>query len=342
MKTEKKLVSVIVPVYNVEKYLSKCIESILAQSYNNIEIILINDGSEDNSLQVCNDYSNKSKKIRVVDKENSGVSSTRNLGIDYATGKYLCFVDSDDYIEKDYIANLVNNVNEDTITFCGYFVERYTNGVLNFSKVKKFKDITNKRVSDNIVEVFQYGFLAAIWNKIYDVEVLKNNKIKFNEKLSLGEDLIFNLEYLKTGINYIESVNIPLYHYIKRGTESLDNRYRNDFMEIQEKLFLKLIDTLKSYAVSEKNISIIYEKFFSALVVSIDNYYDYCYKKDRNKKNLSNVVKKVCQSISNNRIIYNTSGKERVICLIRYNFIRFGLYKIDYLLRNCGKKILKV
>ena len=100
------LISIIVPVYNVEKYLKKCIDSILNQTYSNIEILLIDDGSTDNSGIICDNFKKRDSRIKVVHKKNSGVSSTRNYGLDLATGKYISFVDSDDFVECDFIENL--------------------------------------------------------------------------------------------------------------------------------------------------------------------------------------------------------------------------------------------
>ena len=258
MKKEKYLVSIIVPVYNVERYIERCIESILAQTYKNIELILINDGSDDNSLQICNVFSNRDKRIRVIDKENTGVSSTRNIGIELARGKYLCFIDSDDYIENNYVEMLVGNIHENAVIFCGYFVDTYKENGNIASIPKIYRKENGNEISNNLVYVFHQGFLSVIWNKIYDVSRLRENNIKFDEKLSLGEDLLFNLGYLKTGIEKIQSVDNSLYHYIKRGTESLDNKYRSDFLEIQERIFSELIITMELYNVSCKKKSLIY------------------------------------------------------------------------------------
>ena len=231
MKSNKEnyLVSVIVPVYNAERYLKICVESIIKQTYKNIEIILINDGSMDGSLQLCKDFNEKDSRIRVIDKENSGVSVARNLGIANAKGKYVCFVDSDDYVESDYIEELLNNVQDKTMTFCGYYIDSYKKCAVISPIEIKHRENECVKIKDSFTDVFHHGFLAAIWNKIYEVERLRENDIRFDESLSLGEDLLFNLEYLKTGINNFKYVSIPLYHYVKRGTESLDNKYRAAF-----------------------------------------------------------------------------------------------------------------
>lgn len=336
MEKEKYLVSIIVPVYNVERYIERCIESILAQTYKNIELILINDGSDDNSLQICNVFSNRDKRIRVIDKENTGVSSTRNIGIELARGKYLCFIDSDDYIENNYVEMLVGNIHENAVTFCGYFVDTYKeNG--NISSIPKiYRKENGNEISNNLVYVFHQGFLSVIWNKIYDVSRLRENNIKFDEKLSLGEDLLFNLGYLKTGIEKIQSVDNSLYHYIKRGTESLDNKYRSDFLEIQERIFSELIITMELYNVSDKEKNILKCDFMGAIIVSIDNFYLF---NSKDEKKLKYVIKKACQSIEKNEIIKKLNGKQKIVCGLRYIFIKKGLYKLDYLLRKLIKKI---
>jgi len=128
------LISIIVPIYNVEIYLEKCLNSIINQTYKNIEILLINDGSSDNSLRICKKYQKKDKRIVLINKKNGGLSSARNAGIDKASGNYLLFIDSDDYIEIDMIEKLYNNIksNNADISICNFFI------------TKKNKDRKNK------------------------------------------------------------------------------------------------------------------------------------------------------------------------------------------------------
>ena len=130
-----------------------------------------------------------------------------------------------------------------------------------FSRKVTYKEKEIISIKEHLANLFHQGFLSAIWNKIYDVERLKKNDIKFDENLSLGEDLLFNLEYLKTGIEKFKCIDLPLYHYIKRGTESLDNKYREDFLKIQEKLYEKLIETSELYKLSATEKSLIYIDF---------------------------------------------------------------------------------
>ena len=236
-------VSIIVPVYNVEKYLNRCVESLLNQTYKNIEIILVNDASPDNSIAIMKEYEKKYPDIIkcIYLTKNVRQGGARNRGLKIAKGKFICFVDSDDYVESDYIEELLNNVQDKTMTFCGYYIDSYKKcGVISPIEIKHRENECVK-IKDSFTDVFHHGFFAAIWNKIYEVERLRENDIKFDESLSLGEDLLFNLEYLKTGINKFKYVSIPLYHYVKRGTESLDNKYRADFLEIQQRLYESMI-----------------------------------------------------------------------------------------------------
>lgn len=334
---DKILVSVIVPVYNAEKYLKKCVESIVNQTYKNIEIILINDGSMDGSLSLCTDFNKKDSRIRVIDKENSGVSAARNLGIARAEGKYLCFVDSDDFVESDYIEKLINNVNEKSMTFCGYYIDAYKKcTAVSPIEIQQKK---STKVKDNLIDVFHYGFLSAIWNKIYEVERLRENGIKFDENLSLGEDLLFNIEYLKTGIDDFSYANLPLYHYVKRKTESLDNKYRKDFLEIQEKLYENLIKTTDIYEVPVEKKSILYGDFLGAMIVAIDNYYMF---RKEDTEGLKRIISKVCKDIDKYKILCNVSGSTLIICKIRYLLLKTGLFKIDYFMREIIKRILGI
>lgn len=341
MKSNKEndLVSVIVPVYNAERYLKIGVESIIKQTYKNIEIILINDGSKDGSLQLCKDYNEKDSRIRVIDKENSGVSAARNLGIANAKGKYVCFVDSDDYVESDYIEKLLNNVQDKTMTFCGYYIDSYKKCAVISPLEIKHRENECVKIKDSFTDVFHHGFLAAIWNKIYEVERLRENDIRFDESLSLGEDLLFNLEYLKTGINNFKYVSIPLYHYVKRGTESLDNKYRADFLEIQERLYESMIKVTAIYDVPFEKKNIIYADFMGAMIVAIDNYYVF---RKEDTSGLKQLISRVCEDIEKYKILSNVSGSTLLICKTRYLLLKSGFFKIDFLIREIIKKILRI
>lgn len=179
------LISVIVPVYNVEKYLPRCIDSIILQTYKDLEIILIDDGSTDNSGKICDEYATKDKRIKVVHKQNGGVSSARNKGLEFATGQYISFIDGDDFIDEDmfeYLFNLIT-FSKASIARCEVYGEKK-------SEVKT--GIYNSLEGFN--NCFPYIYL---WNMLFTRNVI--SELKFDENISLAEDMKFCFEaFLKS------------------------------------------------------------------------------------------------------------------------------------------------
>lgn len=209
------LISVIVPVYNSEKYISKCIEAIINQTYKNLEIILIDDGSKDKSEEICKKYQEKFKEIiKCHSIPNSGPSKARNYGIDNAKGKYLIFLDSDDIIENDYIEKMLEHIQNYDLVICGY----------NLIKVDKKENIkinmpTQIIDKENMINLLQNDkMLNTLWNKIYRRDIIKNNNIKFDEVEFRGEDLLFNLDYISNIKNDIYILDNILYNYFMKST----------------------------------------------------------------------------------------------------------------------------
>lgn len=245
-------ISIIVPVFNSAKWLNKCIDSIIEQTYNNIEIILIDDGSTDNSPEICDEYAKRDSRIRVIHKKNEGVSIARNTGIDTSTGEYIKFVDSDDWIEKDCCEKLVNIIEKESVdlVICGL-------NVFQNNKLLRNPHLENKKI--DIREGFkEYKYInkifAAPWNKLYKKEkILK----KFKEGQSLGEDLAFNLDYLK-GIDKIYVTEYCLYNVQLDNENSLNRKFREDRFDI----VIKLIQKEESFCNNMYNGN--YEKVFFA------------------------------------------------------------------------------
>lgn len=225
-----KLVSVIVPIYKVENYLRECIDSIIYQTYTNLEIILVDDGSPDNCPAICDEYAENDNRIKVVHKENGGLSSSRNAGLEIATGEYIAFVDSDDYIDKTFIEKLYNGITENDYDLC-------------FCKVKLLFD---DRVEDMAELSLKTGlsydkFVEHIFHcnrdkiiRCYVCRILFSNKIfkngfRFNELIKFAEDKPFLMECLR-GVNNYNVVNEYLYVY-RQNSMSLCHTYRNNLIE---------------------------------------------------------------------------------------------------------------
>lgn len=257
-------ISIIVPVYNADRYLKNCISSILNQSFYNFELILINDGSKDCSGEICDNYASKDKRVKVIHKNNEGVSIARNIGIDMSKGKYIMFCDSDDVIEKDWCRSLYNlyTNNHNSVAVCGFNIINYRNNKSEniFKIFNKDKKINYLKVKD-FYELYDKNLLNYPWNKIYDAKIIKENKIKFEENITLGEDLLFNLKYFEFVKGDIVVLNECKYNYILRDNESLDNKYYKDLFGIYTMLYKSIYDHM---IIFKSDISIYIEKFYNS------------------------------------------------------------------------------
>lgn len=186
------LISIIVPVYNVEKYLDRCMESIVNQTYQNLEILLIDDGSTDNSGQKCDEWAKKDSRIKVIHKENGGVSSARNIGLEEATGKYIGFVDSDDYIDENMYEIMHKEIKKEKINFviCDVHIVSSNNEMNNIETNEYEFEIINKI---QVLEKF-YPYTGQIWRCLFIRQKLKD--IKFNTAMYIAEDLNFICNYI--------------------------------------------------------------------------------------------------------------------------------------------------
>ncbi len=211
-------ISIIVPVYNVEKYLSRCIDSILAQTFREFELILVDDGSTDNSAEICDKYATKDSRIKVIHKENSGQSSARNSGLEIATGKYIGFVDSDDWISTDcleYLYTLIEKSKADAVS--ADFVFAYENKSVSFQKDKNPKEKT----VDSTEEILCYYLKQdkmhgkndfAVWGKLFKRELFYELRFPAGK---IYEDNIINFKLLQKCSRYVKSTK-EIYAYFQR------------------------------------------------------------------------------------------------------------------------------
>ena len=191
MLDEINKVSVIVPIYNVERYIEKCVKSLMEQDYKNIEIILVDDGSPDRSADIIDRLALKDNRITVIHKENGGVSSARNAGMKVAVGDYIMFVDGDDWVEHEYVSYFLNIVVSSGCSI-GMNTKNFYAGSLQ--TMDKAYMIT----AEKAIEWIYMGKLSvAVWNKIYDAKYLKENSLLFNSEIWYGEGMLFNIEALQ-------------------------------------------------------------------------------------------------------------------------------------------------
>ena len=211
-RKNNELISVIIPVYNVEPYVKRCIDTVLNQTYKNIEIIIVDDGSTDNSGKICDEYKNKDNRVIVIHKENGGLSDARNTGIEKCKGKYIIFVDSDDYIETTMVEKLYNDIKSSNadISICGIYVSE-NDTIKEQVTPKKSFSISGNTKYDYIYNEYSLQTIVA-WNKLYKRSIFK--KIRY-EKGRVHEDEIIICDILNNAkkISYMLE---PLYYYIKR------------------------------------------------------------------------------------------------------------------------------
>lgn len=241
-------VSVIVPVYNAESVLHYCVDSILNQTFKDFELILVDDGSTDGSGALCDEYASKNENVLVKHIENQGVSVARNTGIELARGEYICFVDSDDYVEKNYLECLLDakirypayeNV------WCGFqTVNSYENASVLQKKIFQLNEKVSFVSASFFMTLHEKWLDAGPVCKLYSTRTIKSKNITFPEDLSLGEDLLFNLRYLDCTNGRILVVNQCLYNYYQNNQYSLTKTYHKDmfgdYKRINGVLFLLL------------------------------------------------------------------------------------------------------
>ena len=227
-------VSIVIPVFNAEKYLRKCVNSVLRQKYNDFEILLINDGSVDNSGVICDEFENIDKRIRVFHQVNSGVSSARNFGIEKSKGEWITFIDSDDYILGNYFEILTFQNETDWIHLD---MEREVS-----SKIGSGLNFENQKytLSEFVTLYSLYPHFPEACAKFFNNSIIKRNNLKFDMDLKFGEDSLFNLKYLKF-CKTITTTNLSKYMYKNGGggLSKLTYDLKNDtalFTEIEKEL----------------------------------------------------------------------------------------------------------
>lgn len=231
-------ISIIIPVYNVSAYLRQCLESVINQSYSHLEIIVVNDGSTDNSLSICEEYALKDDRIRLINQENKGLSGARNTGIDAATGDYILFIDSDDWIHLDTCQLLIDNVektNTDVVLFS--YIKEFSNNseekfILDGDLI--FNEEESQKIHRRIIGLYEKELahpenadsIVTAWGKLYKAEIIKKNKIYFTDCKLIGtEDMLFNAYCFKY-VKSISNLHRCLYHYRKNNQSSLTSVHK--------------------------------------------------------------------------------------------------------------------
>ena len=223
-------ITVIVPVYNIECLIEKCVLSIINQSYKNLEIFLIDDGSIDSSGIICDNLSKKDKRITVIHQKNMGVSATRNRGVELSTGDYISFVDADDYLDSDMYSSMLSSIDSQTVDIivCGYYINDTPQLIEDNEShiVDRYQAI-----SECINDQENSPFCGAVWNKLFYSETMKN-KCFFNKNYTMAEDMLVTLNCLVSA-NLIKRINCCKYHYVIRSNSVVNTFKKNKSSSIE-------------------------------------------------------------------------------------------------------------
>ena len=286
-------ISVIVPIYNVEKYLEKCISSLLDQSFTDFELILVNDGSPDNCGKICDKFKEKDSRITVLHLENGGVCRARNKGMELATGDFYVFVDSDDWVEKDYLKDFVDHIEDDeTLIIQDCNRDNDEKSETHFFGFQNKSFVLKEDFGKLFHENAHYVPGGYPWNKLYSAKIIKENNLQFDPAIKLADDEKWNFEYLVhiKKLKFVENAN---YHYIY-NPGSISNQARPFERELTRFAFkAKFFDfALKNYQLSEadkKKVTAEVERHFRI------NILDRIYKKEVSKEERISRLKEIAK-----------------------------------------------
>ena len=269
------LVSVIIPVYNQEKYLNKCIDTVLTGTYGNVECIIVDDGSTDNSPALCDEYK-KDKRVKVIHKPNGGLTSARKAGFDVSKGEYITFIDSDDYVTKDYVEKLFRALTDAgaDMSICGHYRDEDGKIIENTYPIPDRVldgNITNDYILPIIGKIYAPGyenFPGYVWGKLYKRECI-TDKCFVSEREVYTEDDIFQM-YVCENVNKIVFIKDKLVYY-RDNVKSLTRRYRNGMWDMLKKRHMLVEEYFKAHNIKDKDRLI--ASAFYAIYVSVTNSY---------------------------------------------------------------------
>ncbi|MEQ8154256.1 MAG: glycosyltransferase [Clostridiaceae bacterium] len=341
MKKNKTL-SIIVPVYNSEKYLGECLDTIINQRYTDLEIILIDDGSADRSREIIKDYMARDSRIKAFFQKNSGVSAARNSGIKNSTGDYITFVDSDDWLELNLYEEIIQKIEENNCDAGLYSYTRELKACVKMDEVLPFSSdelLDRERIhKDLILNLISYedetkeSIMGAIWRCVFKAELIKGNNILFDREMHYAEDLIFCLNAFKK-CNSIYILNKPLYHYRLSGT-SVTSEYKSDHFERQLFVYNKIKEVFKDNndtALSNR-MNIMMLRYIINGITHICNTNSSFSEKYRN-------VKRILNDKASEDIRKNYSIKSNKYKILKYNLPLTTFLLIDLVNKKSKRKL---
>ncbi|WP_373260060.1 glycosyltransferase family 2 protein [Phocaeicola vulgatus] len=303
------IITIIIPIYKAENCIKRCIDSIINQTFTSFELLLINDGSPDSSGKICDEYAQTDQRIKVFHKKNGGVSSARNLGIQKSNGNFICFIDSDDWIEPYHLEALYQ-------TYQTYHCDLIINGYAKEKKNSKTIQVhtgiyTTKEIPNGITELKRNQLLGYPWNKLFKKDIIEQYNIKFDHSITLREDEIFVLQYL-THCNSIQCTDSISYHYIE--LENSLSKKKHSYCSLK-----KAVELIKQYSIELSNR---FGGTNKAFIEQIEKEYQYynirlistLYNEKNSNKYIKNELYKITKNKSAIKKYYVTNNlKQRIV-----------------------------
>lgn len=301
-----RLISIIVPVYNGESFIEKCITSLLEQSYKNIEIIVVDDGSSDNSVQIITKMMSKNSEIKLLKQKNEGVSVARNNALNIASGEFVTFVDADDYVDRNHLKNMSVEFNDQTVdaVVCGYIIESKLKESIKKNVPKKEKIIFKQYVHEILINDVVYGYIG---NKMFRLDKIKSMNLYFAKDIFYAEDLLFNIEYAVKCKNII-IVPETTYHYVqhsKSATVRAQSRVDLDRALSRMTSTARIIGILSGMKIFSKEISYLKMKNYGVAANFYRLSFEFKYSKKERK-----VIKSNKDNYTNNYMEYFFNSKK--------------------------------
>lgn len=335
-------VSIVVPVYNVEKYLKRCLDTLINQTLQEIEIILVDDGSPDNCPVICDDYAKKDNRVKVIHKQNQGLGYARNSGMLIARGEYIAFIDSDDYIDWNMMKILYELAIKKRFNavYCGHYYERNGYIVDKIKEVEQYKEFIGKQDCRKIVLEMIGGlhkgnpqYTMSVWHAIYNLQLLRSNNISFcSEREFISEDMIFDIDFF----NVADRVaSIPeCYYYYCANENSLSQSFKEDLYYRRRIHYLEILNRLSKNGYSSDELCVAHKHFILATQFYLFQASSIC-----NRLQRKNAYNKVFNDHEIWKLIRN-SRVNNILSIKQYIYYFCFVHKLEKLMFLINKVLL--
>ena len=334
----KNKISIIIPVYNVENYLKRCIDSILNQTITNFEVIAINDGSTDNSLKILKEYALLDKRIKVINKKNEGVSVARNIGINNSKGQYITFVDADDYLEKNALEIMLNIIKKENVDIVRTTYYRIIDNNKSYETKNNYNGLykLNKKHRNNIIDsILKQNLKSYLWLLLIKKELIIKNNIYFEKELYVHQDLDYYIKLFKYAKNVYFSDSLTYYYvYNELGSKNIKNIKRNIISNINlSKKLLNILDKSKKGLIYLLSINLTFN-YFNRLYNEDKILFNNIYNNLLNNNEFLNMI----YFIDKNKLYKNFKYRDRIYFIFVKRKISSKLFSIIFIIKQIKDK----